>query len=248
LLYQSDITSLFNFPFSGSQGNIINCVRSGDGMKLAESIVRWQTQLNEVSEFAIDALFLSNHDNARSAGMLMRDTVLQKMATSVYLLLPGNPFIYYGEEIAMLGGSDNDPNKRAPLVWSKIDVQGIPNPPTGTTTVQEVAAAIDEQLKDKDSLLRFYISAIRLKNNYPALARGRISAVDVNERTICAYSVGYEGASLCVMHNLGDAAVEVDISQFGYNALLTSLNAGGTAPSLKGHILKLPPFSTAILE
>lgn len=42
---------------------------------------------------------------------------MQKMAAQTYLLMPGNPFIYYGEELG-LTGSGIDQNKRLPMPWS----------------------------------------------------------------------------------------------------------------------------------
>lgn len=59
----------------------------------------------------IDAPFLSNHDMARSAGFLKDER--QKLAVAIYLWMPGNAFLYYGEEIGMRG-SGKDENKRLP--------------------------------------------------------------------------------------------------------------------------------------
>ena len=38
------------------------------------------------------------------------------MAADIYLLLPGNPYIYYGEELGMLGKKP-DEDIRLPFVW-----------------------------------------------------------------------------------------------------------------------------------
>ncbi|MFA5719588.1 MAG: alpha-amylase family glycosyl hydrolase [Acholeplasmataceae bacterium] len=49
----------------------------------------------------IDAPFLSNHDADRIASF--HDEDMLKALSSIVLTLPGNPFIYYGEEIGMKG-------------------------------------------------------------------------------------------------------------------------------------------------
>ncbi|MEJ7351052.1 alpha-amylase family glycosyl hydrolase, partial [Staphylococcus epidermidis] len=43
---------------------------------------------------------MSNHDTDRSA-TLLSSLSMQKMAAQTYLLMPGNPFIYYGEELGL---------------------------------------------------------------------------------------------------------------------------------------------------
>lgn len=247
-LYGSGIDSFFNFPFSQAQGTIIQSVNTGDGAGLARRIAAWDATLAGISPGAIDAPFLSNHDNARSAGALRRDTVLQKQAAAVYLLLPGNPFIYYGEEIAMTGGADNDPNKRAPLVWSTQDDTGIADPPDGTTKIEPAETGVAEQLADKNSLLRFYIDAIALRNSCPALARGSVTAVETGQQALCVYRVEYLGESYLVTHNLGELETAVDLAGQGTLSVFGTLSAGGGAPRLRGGTLTLPAHSTAVLR
>ena len=54
------------------------------------------------NENYIPTMFLSNHDMVRSGNSLEpKGLSYQKMAASVYMLFPGNPFIYYGEEIGI---------------------------------------------------------------------------------------------------------------------------------------------------
>ncbi|WP_269189799.1 alpha-amylase family glycosyl hydrolase, partial [Streptobacillus moniliformis] len=50
----------------------------------------------------IDAPFLTNHDQSRISEKLP-DIERQKVAASILLTLPGNPYIYYGEELGMKG-------------------------------------------------------------------------------------------------------------------------------------------------
>ena len=243
----SGIPSLFNFPFS-STGTLMKSVRNGSGSVLADRIISWNQTVSGYG--GIDAPFLSNHDQTRSAGSIP-GLEGKKQAAAVYLLMPGNPFIYYGEEIAMSGGNDSDPHKRAPMVWSLTDGTGLCNVPEGTTKVREVDAGVDEQLEDPDSLLRFYVSAIQIRNQWAALARGEVngsvySSDDESMKGLCAYTVTYEGATLTVMHNLGEDTLTIELADG--DSVVNTLAAGGIDPVCENGVLTMPWYSTVILR
>ena len=101
--YRAGFTSVFNYEGGDSLGKIVNTVNSGTGLsspqKFAQWVEEWQGKITAKNAGAIDAPFLSNHDNGRSFGALRRDASNAKMAALLYLTMPGSPFIYYGEEI-----------------------------------------------------------------------------------------------------------------------------------------------------
>jgi glycosidase len=242
-LYQSGLPSFFNFPFSQSTGALISSVRSAKGVDLARSLQRWYEQL---PSGAIDAPFLTNHDHARSASALMSDVVLQKQAAAVYLLLPGNPFIYYGEEIGMKG-SGRDENKRTALYWSLSDTRGMTDSPAYADDIRPVVAGIDVQHKQKDSLLNFYRSVTALKNRHPELARGTFKAIETVPPAVFAYSVEYQGKRLLVAHNLSaePAVVKPDRTL----RIVDYLSAGGKKqPRWSNGQVELPAYSTIIMR
>ncbi|HVL53394.1 MAG TPA: alpha-amylase family glycosyl hydrolase, partial [Vitreimonas sp.] len=61
------------------------------------------------------ATFLTNHDQPRVMSRL-GDPGQARVAATAYLALPGVPFIYYGEEIGMLG-TKPDERIRTPMAW-----------------------------------------------------------------------------------------------------------------------------------
>ena len=60
---------------------------------------------------------LTSHDTPRLLTLLQGDTARARLALSLLFLLPGNPTVYYGEEIGMEGG--HDPENRGGMVWEE---------------------------------------------------------------------------------------------------------------------------------
>ncbi len=248
-LYGSGIDSFFNFPFSQISGVFIPAVRSENGSEVAKKIQSWQAEIIQISPNSIDATFLSNHDNGRSSGMLNRDTEMEKMAAALYLLTPGNSIIYYGEEVG-LTGSGKDENKRLPILWSISEKTGIPNAPPNAEYFVQPDKGVAEQLKDKNSLLNYYIQLIRIKNQNPEIAKGTLKAIETQDAGIVAFSVEYNSSKLYVIHNLSAQTIKLTFSkeQYGFKKMIDNLSVSDEKVSLKGDIITMPARSSVILK
>ncbi len=246
--YPSGVDSFFNFPFSQNDGAIVAAVRGGKGRALAEKAAAWQATIRAANPDAIDAPFLSNHDNARSAGFLARKLPLMKMCAAVYLLLPGNPFIYYGEEIGMTG-SGRDENKRQPMVWSAGDSTGIPNPPADADQTQSLAAGVAEQIGDPDSLWRFYQQTLRVRARHPEIAYGAVTALPIGESGLCALRFD-GGGTVVVLHNVGKTEIRLPLAEGPLAGLtvMDCLRADAALPTFDKTTLTMPPMTTAVLR
>ncbi|MEN8844800.1 MAG: alpha-amylase family glycosyl hydrolase, partial [Candidatus Arcticimaribacter sp.] len=66
--------------------------------------------------FAQYGTFLANHDQNRVFNQLGGSIARAKLAASILLSLPGVPYLYYGEEIGMVGEKP-DENIRLPMQW-----------------------------------------------------------------------------------------------------------------------------------
>lgn len=125
------------------------------------------------------ASFASNHD--QFAGKRVWDQVNgneahYKLAAATYLLLPGTPFIYYGEEIGMAGakGLTDDPFIRGPYSWQPNEKNA------GFTTGQPYRAIsgnvtthhAQAQKASADSLWAFYRDMLALRHSRTSLAKG----------------------------------------------------------------------------
>ena len=250
--YASGLDSFFNFPYAQANGQITAAINKKDGLSFAQRLADWNRQIAAANPEAKDALFLSNHDHARSAGFLMRSLPKQKLAAALYLLAPGNPFIYYGEELG-LTGSGIDQNKRLPMLWS-ADGAGSPYLPPGATQAIEGVAAVDRQLKDQDSLLATYRRILAIKARYSEIARGDLRALDVQNRGVAALAMSGTERTVLVVHNLLEESCTVDLAGSGLSpAVLDSLDLADYLvtqkgkPRLKGSVLTLPPMSTGII-
>ena len=73
--------------------------------------------------------FLANHDTDRVAGYLTVESGYMQMAANMYILGPGSPFLYYGEELGMRGSrgsAQTDANRRLAMVWGDGDTTKDP--------------------------------------------------------------------------------------------------------------------------
>ena len=156
------------------------------------------------------ATMLSNHDifaGKRAWDQFGGDESRYKLAAATYLLLPGTPFIYYGEEIGQAGvdGLPGDEPLRAPMSWT-ADGQGFskgtPFRPVSPNAATHNAQA---QAADPGSLLNFYKAMLALRNSQNALARGSYEA-PLAQGQVLSFQRAWQGQRVLVVVNYGDAA------------------------------------------
>jgi glycosidase len=248
--YTGGITSNFNFP--AAQNYIPTYVRNAPARNFAQFVVNWNVTIKTKNSAAIDAPFLTNHDIDRFATTIGTDSTRLKMAAAMLLFMPGNPFIYYGEELGMTGDLPKDENVRGPMIWSKTSNTGKTNGPPGNDKPYWNVSGVAEQLGDANSILRFYIDALKLKNRYPAIHWGSPSMITTTaENSISAYRIntGADEKDLAVVHNLSGSGQTVTIS--GASVIGGTLSASGAAaakPTLSGNSLTMPAYTTAVIE
>jgi glycosidase len=131
-----------------------------------------------------------------------------KTAAVLYLTMPGVPFIYYGEEIGMLGAKP-DEQIRTPMEWSAVANAGFstgtPWEPVNTDyQIRNVAS----QDKDPNSLLTLYRDLVRIRNAHLALREGQWLKVDSGATSVFAALRATNGEAILVLLNLSDAPVK----------------------------------------
>lgn len=253
--YESGIDSLFNFAFADTEGKIakvLNYSGSQNSAKsYAEALVKFQERIHSFYPGAIDAPFFVNHDLARAAGYFSYNENKIKMAAAMNLMMTGNAFVYYGEEIGMTG-SGKDENKRAPMYWSDKNIDGITRGPADMETQEHKFGALDQQLEDPLSIANFYKHLIRLRNENPEIARGTVALLDgIEDEDIAAVKKTWEGSNIVILMNLSETeekTVTVDLASCGVSELRNYLSVDGSKAELNGTTVVLPPYSMVLLK
>lgn len=147
--------------------------------------------------------FLTNHDINRVMDYFQNDVEKMKSASSIYLTLPGIPFIYYGEEIGM-SGSGVDEEKRKPMQWNTNTNAGFSTAsPWRTVGSNYLSNNVSTQSAQPNSLLNHYKRLIKLRNENLALKRGRHVAVSSSTNQCLTYARSYGQQVNVMVHNLG---------------------------------------------
>lgn len=255
-MYNTKTDSFFAFGFADSTGGFVNAVRNHSSIGLLSSIAKYEKNTEKSNKNRINAYFLSNHDQKRSANFLktvgLKGT---KAAASLYMLMPGNPFIYYGEEIGLSQDStkNEDEYKREPMIWDSSKLPDIKvNGVAKAEKTQAQFGGVKQQENDKNSLLSFYKRIIKIKNQNPEIARGTISEIENNSLEIVAYSVEYKGSTVYIYHNLSDTAAKTvklnNSLKLRGDLVASNDNKSTKYIKLNGKTLTLPPYSTAVLK
>jgi glycosidase len=185
------------------------------------------------------ATFLSNHDifagrrvwDQLADGMKGADlatrTAAYKLAAAGYLLQPGTPFVYYGEEIGQAGvheGLKGDLPIRNPYSWTADGrtagfTSGTPFRPVAPNLATHNLAA---QRADPNSIWSFYKALIALRNSRPSIARGEFVAARVDGQTLQFQRRLGNERTLVVIH-YGAAPATVEVSGLAPGARLVPL-------------------------
>ena len=151
----------FDFAISQSAGLIAETAKKGDVNKFTKYVQDYQQRVGAMREGAVITPFISNHDMDRAAGFLTEASGTMQMAANLYILGPGTPFIYYGEEIGMRGsrgGANTDANRRLAMLWG--DEDQVSNP-TGSTysASNQIETTVADQIASETSLYTYYKSS-----------------------------------------------------------------------------------------
>lgn len=100
--YMGALDSGFNFDLSTK---LISALQSERDTGIVSSLEKVRTYYQQIAPDYQDSIFLTNHDMDRIMSELNGNVDHAKMGASLMLTLPGNPFLYYGEEIGLEGRS-----------------------------------------------------------------------------------------------------------------------------------------------
>jgi alpha-amylase len=209
--YLKGLPALFNFDMGYA---ITSVVRAG------QDTIGLISKYKEINDFYtkstteyIDATFLKNHDQNRILSELDNNTNKARVAVGILLTLPGTPYIYYGEEIGMLGIKP-DEYIREPFIWDedkKDTEQTFWETPKYSTDKTVIPLA--DQKTDPNSLFNFYKRFINYRNSSSVLTYGSIENSPLQAREQVSFIRKNESGELLIIHNISD--VELTLKQEG---------------------------------
>ncbi|MCF3648546.1 alpha-amylase family glycosyl hydrolase [Synoicihabitans lomoniglobus] len=154
--------------------------------------------------------FLANHDQPRIRNQLGDDPAALRLAAQLQFVLPGIPFIYYGEEIG-LRGDKPDPELRTPMPWTSAsphaDFTAATATPWHPLNPDFAAINVASAERDPNSLLHLYRRLIRLNGSSPALRHGRQLAVESTGPRHYVAARQTEAEVVIVLANLNDHSI-----------------------------------------
>jgi alpha-amylase len=193
-----DICFEFNLAYS-----VLGAVNAAD----ASGVRSYADYVYGLYPYLQYATFLTNHDQDRTFTVLGEDEGKARAAAGIYLTLPGVPFLYYGEEIGMIGSGDHL-NIRTPMQWTDGPNAGFT---TGTPwhalngNYQGYNVAVEEQ--DPGSLLNWYKRLIAVRNESPALRQGAHHPLASSESEALAFVRRHELETVLSMVNTAPYAL-----------------------------------------
>ncbi len=227
----------FNFEL---QSRILESVQAGkpDAIK---------TQLAKpFAQNAVDALFFSNHDMNRP---VFFNAGRYRVAADVLLTLPGQPWLYYGQELGM-GNSvvSGDEGKRAPMRWDETANAGFTNGKAWSAFAGTAQNSVAAQQKDQTSLLHHYQNLIALRQANVALRVGGYVPLETGERVL-GFIRNTAEQSVLVLINLDSdpANVKLNLASTQYkNSVSSQELSSGKYMQLNN--IKLAPYGLLLLK
>ena len=239
-------TNCFDFSTSQAEGLIASAARAGDVGSYTGYVESYLNRVRALNPEAMIVPFIANHDTDRAAGFLSVASGQMKIAANLYLLGPGSPFIYYGEEIGMRGsrgGANTDANRRLAMVWNDGDTVSDPE---GSTYKSQVEQGVAEQLADKDSLYTYYKELLMIRHANPEIARGAYRSCEIPGTKLGGFYATWKGSTVLVLHNTTLSAATVDLSGLGVKELRAAIGVEGA--SLDGTSLTLGAQTSVVLR
>ncbi len=238
------VMNCFNFTTSQASGLIAETAAGGDVNRYAAYLESMQKRIRAINPDAMNIPFIANHDTDRAAGYLTVASGRMQMAANLYLLSPGSPFIYYGEEIGLRGsrgGANTDANRRLAMVWGDGDTV---RDPVGATYTHQTDYGVSRQKGRSDSPYTYYKRLLMIRKAYPEIARGTLKALSFANTKVGGYVCEWQGSTVVVLHNTTERTLSVPVD----SALVLCESIGAGSASLADGVCTLDGQTSVILR
>ncbi|MEO5688515.1 MAG: alpha-amylase family glycosyl hydrolase [Burkholderiaceae bacterium] len=209
--------------------------------------------IHDVADYFLTApdslgTMVSNHDHfagKRLWNAMDGNPARVRVAAAAYLLQPGTPYVYYGEELGMseVDTPSQDGRLRGPMSWTPGG-GFTTGKPYSTPSTNLAANNAEAERANPDSTLAFYTAMLHLRNTHSSIATGRYAAPRVDGRTMSFQRVDAHEQTVVVI-NYGEVAGAATLAGLPANARLQRLYPGsGSAAPNEG----LPVGADGILD
>ena len=242
-------TNCFNFTMSQASGKVAEAAKGGNVNTYISYIASYIEKIQQQNPNAMLISFISNHDMDRAAGFLTTATGHAQMAANLNILTPGSPFIYYGEEIGILGsrgGANTDANRRLAMLWGDNDT--VRNPIGSNYKAEQSNGTVADQLADGNSMYNHYKKLIAIRKANPEIAYGTFTPLQTGTKAGGFVST-FNGSSVAVFHNATNKEVTIDLSKItdiSFTTLAAFVGLGDA--KLEGTILTIQPQTSVVLR
>ena len=241
----------FCFSVSQSSGYIAEAASGGEVRPYTDYVESWYGRVRAIRPDASYVPFVTNHDMDRAAGMLGTANGRMQMAANLYILGPGSPFIYYGEELGLRGsrgGSGTDANRRLAMPWGDGDKVADPEG-ADYDKADRVPADAAAQQSDPNSLYNYYRGLIAIRRANPEIAGGECVSLDLGDSPLGGFVFTADSGAVCVIHNTGHETRTVELSALGGREFTVLAACAGLGEAkLEGGVLTLGPRTSVVLR
>ncbi len=243
--HASNLDSAFNFD---TRKMVVAALNRYDGY--SDFLSSYQEGIRAYQFDAIEAYFLSNHDEGRITSTTIDESRL-KMAASLQILAPGNAFVYYGDEIGLRGvggSSTDDRSHRTPMLWGD-DYETVPSNYGITATYNSTTISLKSataQATIATSMLNHYRALINFKNDHETLYYGTLKALTTGVETLQAYTATWNDETLLVIHNTNNEAITFDISDF--TEFFAGISTNESEVTNNGNTIMMPSYSSVVVS
>ncbi len=235
----------FNFDLCFAIQDIVKTGK--DKKEIVKMLIKNYAIFEKVNPNFIDATMLGNHDINRIGGLADGNIEKLKMAASLLLLLPGNSYIYYGEEIGMLG-SKPDENLREAFLWdSRFVDKDRTNWRKPKYNTDSKVSPLKIQELNPDSLFNHYRTLISLRKRFNGLnqiLKPNLLASETIKKGIISFIRPYKNEDILVLQNITSKIIEIRIEE-EFESILFQSNLSN---QLNNSIAKLDAYGILVLK
>ncbi|WP_266170398.1 alpha-amylase family glycosyl hydrolase [Dyella subtropica] len=243
--YLKPLGSVFDFPLAEQ---LIASARQERRGALGDLLTSTYKVFREAAgDSFVDAPFLSNHDQERVLSQLGGNPQHMRMAAAMLLTLPGRPYVYYGEEIGMLGRKP-DANVREPMRWQRDPQAPGESRWKVSTAKQGSDVSVQAEQDDPASLLNFYRMLIHWRAEVGALRDGDIRVVPASNGHLVAYERKTADSCVLVVHNLSGEPQTFVLDAKDHHAFDTVRLHSRPGVTFTNGKLVLPAYTTVVMQ